>query len=722
MLRSLAARSAILAGSVALSLIVAASPAQAGHDQFRPGAPGIGDPYFPLDGNGGYDVQHYLLDVKYTPSTDALVGTATITARATQDLSRFNLDFHGLTVRSITVDGKSATWSRSGDELTVTPKRGIRDHSKFTTVVRYDGVPESVEGAGFLHTDDGAVVVGQPHVASSWFPVNDHPLDKASYTFVVTVPAGLEAVSNGVLESTRTRGGWSTWTWQAREPMASYLATATVGQFNLHAYQKNGIKFWDAIDPDLYTPIATPHSGTQLALSQIASLTYKRLAHTFTVPVGGSQLSFWVNRDTEQNWDFLFVEAHTVGQDDWTTLPDANGHTSNDLGNPCPFWLELHPFLTHYQTDNGDDTCSPTGSGGGAWNAATGNSGGYEQWRVDLGAYAGKNVEVSITYASDDTVQARGVYVDDIAVTSGAGSTSFENDGDVMDGWTVPGAPAGSEPNENDWIVGTAADGPEPEGPIVEGSFARQPEIIKFLSSTFGPYPFSAGGGIVDDIAGVGFALENQTRPIYAREFFTDPVSGDNVVVHEIAHQWYGDNLAVAGWQHIWLNEGFATYAEWLWSEYDGLGTAQEVFDSFYDGIPASNSFWQLTIGDPGPDNVFEIPVYWRGGMALHQLRLAVGDRDFFTILRRWASTRAGGNVTIPEFIALAERISGKQLDDLFNTWLFTPGKPVLPSAAAGSAAGSAADSAARAAAGRKVPPVAADGLKRLRAATRDHR
>jgi len=221
MLRSLAARSAILAGSVALSLIVAASPAQAGHDQFRPGAPGIGDPYFPLDGNGGYDVQHYLLDVKYTPSTDALVGTATITARATQDLSRFNLDFHGLTVRSITVDGKSATWSRSGDELTVTPKRGIRDHSKFTTVVRYDGVPESVEGAGFLHTDDGAVVVGQPHVASSWFPVNDHPLDKASYTFRITVPEGLETVANGRLRDTHTRDGLTTWLWEAREPMAS---------------------------------------------------------------------------------------------------------------------------------------------------------------------------------------------------------------------------------------------------------------------------------------------------------------------------------------------------------------------------------------------------------------------------------------------------------------------------------------------------------------------
>ena len=113
-----------------------------------------------------------------------------------------------------------------------------------------------------------------------------------------------------------------------------------------------------------------------------------------------------------------------------------------------------------------------------------------------------------------------------------------------------------------------------------------QPEIIKFQPDIFGRYPFSAAGGIVDDVAGLGFALENQTRPIYARGFFTDPLSGDSVVVHELAHQWYGDSLTVANWRDIWLNEGFATYAEWLWSEREDLGTAQEIFDAFYEWHP----------------------------------------------------------------------------------------------------------------------------------------
>ncbi len=340
--------------------------------------------------------------------------------------------------------------------------------------------------------------------------------------------------------------------------MATYLATANVGEFDLRAYKQDGIRYWDAIDPDLLDPVAEPRTGEQFAISQQSEPSFKRLARTIAVPAGGATLSFWITRDTEPEWDFVFVEAHTVGGDDWTTLEDANGHTGQGTGFSCPFWLSLHPFLEHYQTDNGDGTCSPAGSTGDWW-AASGTSGGYEQWQVDLSAYAGTEVEVSISYASDDAVQLAGAFVDDIVVSSGPGSTSFEDDGDTFDGWTVPGAPAGSAPNPNDWIAGTEADTPPPLGEIAEGSFARQPEIIDFLSDNFGRYPFSTSGGIVDDFDDLFFALENQTRPIYSKFFFTDPVSGDNVVVHELAHQWYGDSLAVAAWQHIWLNEGFAT-------------------------------------------------------------------------------------------------------------------------------------------------------------------
>jgi hypothetical protein len=686
--------------SVLLAFAPGVAPAEAGAARppaFSPGAPGVGDPYFPLAGNGGYDVRHYSLDLDYDPATDVLSGTATIRARATQDLSSFNLDFQGLTVRSIKVNGRSAEWSRDGGELTVIPRHGLRNRARFTTVVTYDGVPETIGDpqigvSGFIHTDDGAIVAGQPEVAATWFPVNDHPIDKAAYTFELSAPAGLEVISNGVLRSSRTRRGWTTWTWDAKEPMASYLATMAVGEFDVRAYRDDGLRFWDALDPDLFVPVA-PRTGDQYALSQVGNLSYKRLTRTISVPAEGAELSFWVTRDTEANWDFSFVEAHTPGQDDWTTLPDLNGHTGQDTGNSCPFWLGLHPFLEHYQGDNGDGTCSPAGTSGDWW-AASGTSDGYELWAVDLSAYAGSDVEVSISYASDDVVQLSGLFVDDVTVSTGVGSTSFEDDGDTLDGWTVPGAPEGSEPNPNDWIAGTVDDAPPTLGEVADGSFARQGEIIDFLEDNFGRYPFSAAGGIVDDVDELGFALETQTRPVYSKVFFGDPLDGDAVVVHEIAHQWYGDSLAVEAWQHIWLNEGFATYAEWLWSEREGLGTAQEIFDFFYNVFPPDDPFWTVTIGDPGPDELFNFAVYARGAMTLHQLRLAVGDEDFFQILRRWASSQAGGNVTTDEFIALAERISGQQLDDLFETWLFTAERPdVAASAAAARAAAASAGS-----------------------------
>ncbi len=676
-----ALRCAVLVASIGLGLALGPSLAQAGGGggpHFEPGAAGAGDPYFPLDGNGGYDVRHYLLEVSYDPETDVLEGKATIRARATQNLSSFNLDLDGLTVHSLRVDGRPAEWSRDEGELTVTPKRGLRDHRRFTIVVRYSGIPEPVEGAGFIPTDDGALVIGEPHVASTWYPVNDHPSDKAAYTFRITVPAGLEAVANGVLKKHKTKHGWTTWTWDAKEPMASYLTTATMGEFDLHAYKKSGLRFWDAIDPDLFDPVAEPRTGSQFAISQSSEPSYKRLERTISVPAAGATLSFWVTRSTEQNWDFMFVEAHTVGADDWTTLDDLNGHTTQDTGLSCPGWLGLHPFLTHYQSPDDQGGCTPAGTTG-SWHAVSGDSDGWEEWKVDLSGYSGSDVEVSISYASDDSVQLPGLFVDDVAVSTGAGSTSFEDDGDTFDGWTVPGAPDGSQPNPNDWIVGTADDTPPPMGELVQETFAKQAEIIDFEAGIFGPYPFSAAGGIVDDVTGLGFALENQTRPIYAIDFFFNPVFAEDVVVHELAHQWYGDSLTVAQWQHIWLNEGFATYAEWLWSEHVGRGTAQEIFDFYYSVIPDDDPFWSLTIGDPGPDALFDNAIYYRGAMTLQQLRLAVGDTDFFRILRRWATKREGDNVTTDEFIAIAEKISGEELSELFDTWLFTATKPEIP-------------------------------------------
>ena len=655
---------------------------------FVQGANGIGDPYFPRDGNGGYDVSHYGLELSYDPETDVLDGVATIDARTTQNLSRFNLDFDGLTISALTVDGTPATFNRSNGELRVVPATPLPVRTHFQVVVTYSGVPVAQSGidagSGWIPTDDGVLVVGQPHVASTWFPANDHPSDKAAFDIAMTVPDGLEAVANGALVSHDSAAGETRWVWSAPAPMATYLATVNVGEFDLSEYhdagaRPGGVDYVDALDPDINTGLV-PHSGTQFAFSQAAQDTFKRLRRNIVVPAEGATMTFWTDRDTETGWDHLFVEAREVGQTNWTTLPDGNGHTDTDTGSSCPYWLGLHPFLRHYQTASGG-SCTPTGTTG-SWNAVSGHSDGWEQWSIDLGDFAGTTAQVAISYASDDSVQARGVGIDDIEVSTGEGTTSFEADADVMDGWTVPGAPQSSGPNENDWIVIDEAGAPPSYGDVAQDVLARQPEIVDFLSQNFGDYPFVDSGAIIDDLRDVGFALENQTRPVYAPEFFTSDDEGEAVVAHELAHQWYGDKRAVYRWKHIWLNEGFATYAEWLWSEQDGGPSAQEIFDSFY-AIPANNAFWTLKIGDPGPEDLFASPVYYRGGMALHALRLEIGDTDFFDLIQQWADQPNTARSTTRNFVAMAEEVSGQQLDTFFHDWLKTTTTPALSEAAA---------------------------------------
>ncbi|WP_043618571.1 M14 family metallopeptidase [Nonomuraea candida] len=196
-----------------------------------------------------------------------------------------------------------------------------------------------------------------------------------------------------------------------------------------------------------------PHSGSWDVYSGIADVSWKRLTKTIDLTGRSSgDLSFWTSYDTEAHWDFLTVEARTAGRDDWTTLPDANGHTTQETGDSCLVensggWRVIHPFTQRYQGVN----CEPTGTSG-AWHAASGNSAGWQQWKIDLTPYAGKQVEISISYISDWATQGAGVFLDDFAVTldgTVAESTSFESD---LGGWTVAGPPEGSSASVNNWF------------------------------------------------------------------------------------------------------------------------------------------------------------------------------------------------------------------------------------------------------------------------------
>jgi aminopeptidase N len=459
-------RPLLAAALLTAATLVAGAPAAgaaAAPARPSPGAPGLGDPYFPLAGNGGYDVRSYGLDLRYNPATRRLAGTAVILATATQALSRFDLDLRGFTVSSVIVNAHRATWTRAGQELTITPDRALRRGRPFLVTIRYAGVPqvitdpdESIEG--FVPTDDGAFVVGEPQGSPGWFPSNDHPTDKAKMTVRMTVPAGLTAVGNGRLLAQSTRGGQSTFVWHEARPMATYLATITLGRFQVYRGTAGHLPVYVALDP----------------------------------------------REA--------AEAKPV-------------------------------------TD-------------------------------------------------------------------------------------------------------------------------RIPEVIRWEQSVFGPYPFETVGAIVDRAPDVGYALESQTKPNF------DSAPGLSTLVHELAHQWYGDSVSLSRWKDIWLNEGFATYAEWLWSEHTGGDTAQAIFDEEY-ARPATSAFWQQPAGDPGgPENLFSSPSYDRGAMTLQALRVRIGDRAFFRLLRAWAQRYRYGNVSTADLVALAERISRQNLDRLFHVWLYQPGKP----------------------------------------------
>jgi aminopeptidase N len=194
--------------------------------------------------------------------------------------------------------------------------------------------------------------------------------------------------------------------------------------------------------------------------------------------------------------------------------------------------------------------------------------------------------------------------------------------------------------------------------------------VTDFWSRTFGRYPFSSTGAIVDNLPKIGFSLETQTRPVYTA------APGRVDVAHELSHQWYGDSVSVRTWRNIWLNEGFATFAQYLWGEHTGGPSTYVALRSIYRSIPSSDPFWHLSVADPKRDTMFSGPVYARGGMTLAVLRHRLGDRTFFAILRTWAAQHRYGNGDTQQFVRLAERISGQHLTHFFHRWLWAKRKP----------------------------------------------
>ncbi len=224
------------------------------------------------------------------------------------------------------------------------------------------------------------------------------------------------------------------------------------------------------------------------------------------------------------------------------------------------------------------------------------------------------------------------------------------------------------------WVNAVSQQGTPAERKGSRKMLAQTPGFVSWLASRLGDYPFAQSGGVVTSLD-VGFSLETQTRPVYG---FYVPEGSAPLLVHELAHQWFGDSVSLERWRDIWLNEGFASFMPWMYDEDHGGWSAQKHLESSYDTYPASSEFWKRGVLDPGPDlvDLFGGSVYERGAMTLQALRNRIGDEAFWAVLRTWVADHRHGNATTAELVALAEQVSGQDLGEFFEVWLETPERP----------------------------------------------
>ncbi|HEX2623502.1 MAG TPA: M1 family aminopeptidase, partial [Phototrophicaceae bacterium] len=217
--------------------------------------------------------------------------------------------------------------------------------------------------------------------------------------------------------------------------------------------------------------------------------------------------------------------------------------------------------------------------------------------------------------------------------------------------------------------------------------FSHVKEMIPYFETVFGPFPFDVYGAVVAD-TDLSFALETQTMSLFGRDIITkqtgrrSPDGAQGVIAHELSHQWFGDSVSLTTWEDIWLNEGFASYAQALWLEHtQGVEVRDNLLRGWYTIITdpklVANGFAKP--GKPPRNSLFNTAVYLRGGWTLHALRLKIGDEKFFETLKTYTKTYAYGNATTADFIAIAEQVSGEDLQQLFQDWLYTDAVPNVP-------------------------------------------
>jgi aminopeptidase N len=265
-----------------------------------------------------------------------------------------------------------------------------------------------------------------------------------------------------------------------------------------------------------------------------------------------------------------------------------------------------------------------------------------------------------------------------LVAVSGGGAPVVEPDGDRVTftfeiprvaPYLVPLAIGSFEPvTSADGVVTWMGDG----APLPLG-FDRQREILEFLETDLGPFPFDSIGSVVVS-SGFGAALETQTLPTYTT---ASAAWGEPVIAHELAHQWIGNTIALAQWEDIWLNEGLATFMTWRWIEHDRGRDAYigEVNRAY--GLVGASVF--VPVDEPPVSDLFGTAVYQRGGLTVAALREFVGDTEFFSFLRSYVTRFSDSTVTTETFLTFVLIVLGPDAERLVIDWLRSPELPPNP-------------------------------------------